>query len=102
MSYTSGRTVKSSKARKSPIAEATATGRRLAKRHLPESARPMVESVHCACSDGVVRMKTTITFAGVDRESSRALADAVTELSGYHSMCWNEVSISYLTTLREA
>lgn len=97
--YTSGRTVKSSAKQVSPIAAATATGRRLAKRHLPAHARPIISSKKVAGADGVVRMKTEILFADLPVEMTKPLADAVAQLPGYSSMCWNLVSVSYLINL---
>lgn len=97
--YTSGRTVKSSAKQVSPIQAATATGRRLAKRHLPAYARPIISSKHVAGADGVVRMKTEILFADLSTDITKPLADAVEQLPGYNSMCWNLVSVSYLIDL---
>lgn len=97
--YTSGRTVKSSKARRNPIQEATATGRRLAKRHLPPYVGLIVRSEHCCGADGVVRMKTTVLFREMDRSTTKPLADAIAALPGYHSMVWDPECISYLTKL---
>lgn len=92
--YTSGRTVKSSKAQRSPIAAATADARRIAKRHLGDS--PIISSKLVAATDGTVRMGTTIMFSERHVSTTKALADAIAALPGYHSMCWNIVSISYL------
>lgn len=94
--YTSGRTVKSSAARPSTTAEATRTGRRLAKRHLAGDG-VMVSSRMIAGTDGTVRMKTEISFSERDHAATARLAEAITELPAYHSMAWNLVSISYLT-----
>ena len=97
--YTSGRTVKSSKAQQSPIAAATATGRRLAKRYLPETATPQVSSKLVGGMDGMVRMQTTILFCRRSLDATKPLADAIAALPGYSSMAWNLVSISYLIEL---
>jgi len=94
--YTSGRNVKSSKAQRSPIQVATATGRRLAKRHLGERAEFQVDSRYITGLDNVTRLRTQILFREMPHEASKPLADAVTELPGYSSMAWNLVSVSYM------
>ena len=97
--YTSGRTVKSSKATKSPIRLATAEARRLARKHLPAHAEPIIRSNTIVGLDGVRRMKTEILFCEMDSEISKPLADAVQQLPGYHSMAWNRVAVTYLINL---
>jgi hypothetical protein len=94
--YTSGRTVKSIAAKRSPISQATADARKLVRKHLPAHVRPTVDSSYCTGLDLVTRMKTVITFAEMSADATKPLADAVADLPRYHSMCWNIVSISYL------
>lgn len=99
MAYTSGRRVESKIKQKSPIAAATATARRLAKRHLPVTTRPIISSKMVAGLDGTVRLGVDILFTERDEETTRQLAAAIAELPGYHSMCWNRVAITYLINL---
>ena len=95
--YTSGRTVKSKARKVSPIADATAVGRKLAKRHLSASATVTTDRAYA--TDLTERMRTTITFPeGTD---ARALADAIEALPRYSSMCWQSCSIAYLTDLED-
>lgn len=97
MSYTSGRTVKSSKATKSPIQLATAEARKLVRRHIPAGARPTVETARSVDADLTVRLRTVVTFPeGTD---AAGLAADIADLPRYHSMAWNSCSISYLTDL---
>ncbi len=99
--YTSGRTVKSSKPARSPIQVATATARRLVKKHLPAHAYPVISSKHVTGADGVTRMKTEILFVELPHEVTKPLADAIEALPGYSTMCWNLVSISYFVALED-
>lgn len=95
--YTSGRTVKSSKARPTTIATATADARKLVRKHLPAYANATITSKLVAGLDGVVRMGTTITYA-LDTDHA-ALVDAVLALPGYHSISANRVAVEYLRTI---
>lgn len=82
------------------VQSATRDARNLVRKHLnvPAGTRVHIDSNRVAGADLTVRMGTTILFPDTDDylTTTRALADAVEALPGYHSMCWNRVSISYL------
>jgi hypothetical protein len=83
------------------VQQATTDAARLARKHLalPTGTRVHIDSKHVAGGDLVVRMGTTIRFPEMSRERSKALADAVQALPGYHSIAWNAVSISFLRAI---
>lgn len=98
--YTSGRTVKSSKPRRTLIATATADARRLIARHLPTSTGVTVRSVHTADPTTLAPMvRTTITFGQKVQPCHVALAMAITDLPGYVSAINDDCSITYLRTI---
>lgn len=97
--YTSGRTVKSTVKRQSAESAATAAARRLVRRHLPPYVNAIISSKKVAGTDGTVRMSTEILFSELSKTLSKPLSDAVMQLPGYHSQCWNLVSVSYLIDL---
>lgn len=108
-----GRTLRSLKQDAKPVkkqtavAAATAEARRTAKRAIgahPGLTFKSEQTAHGATLAPMVRV--TITYPQDDRmilaprESWTApLADAIAQLPGYDSMCWNSCSITYLRTL---
>lgn len=98
--YTSGRTVKSSKRRQpTTVASATREARKLVNRYLPIGG-VMIDSTMTAHTETLEPLvRTTISYPGTSREMTCALADAVTQLPGYHSMAWSVYHLSFVRTV---
>lgn len=95
MAYASGRTVKSSKAVKSPVAQATAEARRLARKHLPTMDGVVIKTVETADVQTLAPLlKTTISYPETTDASD--LACVVERAEGVAVSTWTAYAITII------
>lgn len=98
--YTSGRNVKSGKAKRTTRATATTEARKLINRYLPAVEGVTVDSTLTAAPVTLApQVRTMITFPAGLTDAHLALGMAITELSGYVGAINDDCSITYLRNI---